>query len=156
MLFLCFQLGTDRYALECSQVIEVVPLLGLKRIPHAPAAVAGVCNYRGKPVPVIDLSELALGRPARHLTSTRLIVVTYPAAGGDHAHHLLGLIAERATGTVRRAPSDFTDAGVINGDAPYLGPVAIDQNGLLQWIEVKELLPPSVRDVLFNQTLEQQ
>lgn len=154
MLFLYFQLGNDRYALDCSQVIEVVPLLGIKRIPQAPAAVAGAFNYRGKPVPVIDLSVLALGRPARHHMSTRIVIVIYP--GADSAQHLLGLIAEKATQTLRRDPADFTESGVVNDDAPYLGPVATDPNGLLQWIEVKKLLPASVRDVLFKQALERQ
>lgn len=155
MLFLYFQLGNDRYALDCSQVIEVVPLLGMKRIPQAPAAVAGAFNYRGKPVPVIDLSVLALGRPARRHMSTRIIVVNYPDSDG--VQHLLGLIAEKATETVRRDPTDFTDTGVVNDYAPYLGPVAADPNGLLQWIEVKKLLPASVREVLFKQAaLEQQ
>jgi chemotaxis-related protein WspB len=153
MLFLCFQLGNDRYALDCSQVIEVVPLLDIKRIPQAPAAVAGAFNYRGKPVPVIDLSVLALGRPARRHMSTRIIIVIY--ADADGAQHWLGLIAEKATQTLRRDPADFTQSGVVNDDAPYLGPVATDANGLLQWIEVKKLLPASVRDVLFKQPLEQ-
>jgi chemotaxis-related protein WspB len=153
MLFLCFQLGNDRYALDCSQVIEVVPLLDIKRIPQAPAAVAGAFNYRGKPVQVIDLSVLALGRPARRHMSTRIIIVIYPDADG--AQHRLGLIAEKATQTLRRDPADFTQSGVVNDDAPYLGPVATDANGLLQWIEVKKLLPASVRDVLFKQPLEQ-
>lgn len=154
MLFLYFQLGNDRYALDCSQVIEVVPLLGIKRIPQAPAAVAGAFNYRSKPVPVIDLSVLALGRPARHHMSTRIVIVIYP--GADSAQHLLGLIAEKATQTLRRDPADFTESGVVNDDAPYLGPVATDANGLLQWIDVKKLLPASVRDVLFKQALERQ
>jgi len=47
MLFLQFQLGKDRYALDASVVVEVLPLLGIKRIPHAPDAVVGAFNYRG-------------------------------------------------------------------------------------------------------------
>ena len=154
MLFLYFQLGEDRYALDCSQVIEVVPLLAIKQIPQAPAAVAGAFNYRGKPVPVIDLSVLALGRPARRHMSTRIVIVTYP--DGDGTQHLLGLIAEKATKTVRRDATDFTSSGVLSDGAPYLGPVASDPDGLLQWIEVKKLLPASVRDVLFKQSVELQ
>ena len=64
MLFLVFQLGKDRYALEARRVVEVVPLLGLKKVPQAPKAVAGIFNYRGRPVPAIDLCQLALGQPA--------------------------------------------------------------------------------------------
>ena len=117
MLFLQFQLGKDRYALDSSQVVEVLPLLGIKQIPQAPAGVAGAFNYRGKPVPVIDLSELALGRPARLHMSTRIIIVRYP--DGNGTQHLLGLIAEKATETVRRDPADFADSGVVNDGAPY-------------------------------------
>jgi chemotaxis-related protein WspB len=154
MLFLQFQLGKDRYALDSSQVVEVLPLLGIKQIPQAPAGVAGAFNYRGKPVPVIDLSELALGRPARLHMSTRIIIVRYP--DGNGTQHLLGLIAEKATETVRRDAADFADSGVVNDGAPYLGPVATDPNGLVQRIEVTQLLPAAVRDVLFKQPLEWQ
>ena len=64
MLFLLFQMGEDRYAIEATQVLEVLPLVNFKRIPGAPSSMAGVFNYHGTPVPLIDLSELALGRPS--------------------------------------------------------------------------------------------
>ena len=73
--------------------------------------------------------------------STRIIIVRYP--DGNGTLHLLGLIAEKATETVRRDPADFTDSGVVNDDAPYLGPVATDPNGLVQWIEVTRIIAGS-------------
>src|SRR5437899_1716431 len=121
MLFLLFQLGKDRYALEASRVVEVVPLLMLRCLPHAPKGVAGVFNYRGRPVPAVDLSELTLGRPARERLSTRIIVVNYPDAAGQS--HLLGLVAEHATEMLRKEMKDFVDPGVKIAAAPYLGPV---------------------------------
>ena len=54
MLFLLFQLGKERYALEATRVVEVVPLLALKQLPQAPKGVAGIFNYRGRPVPAGD------------------------------------------------------------------------------------------------------
>ena len=41
MLFLLFRLGKDRYAIEARQVVEVLPMLAAKQIPHAPPAVRG-------------------------------------------------------------------------------------------------------------------
>ena len=152
MLFLQFELGQDRYVLDCSGVVEVLPLLAIKHIPQAPSGVAGVFNYRGEPVPVVDLSALALGRPAPRHMSTRIVIVRHP--GGNGALRLLGLIVEKATATVRRDRADFADSGVVNHEAPYLGPVAADAEGLVQWIEVANLLPATVRDVLFAQPLE--
>ena len=35
MLFLLFQMGKDRYALEASRVVEVVPMLALNQLPQA-------------------------------------------------------------------------------------------------------------------------
>lgn len=154
MLFLQFQLGKDRYVIDAGEVVEILPLLDIKRIPQAPAGVVGVFNYRGSPAPVIDLSELTLGRPAQLRMSTRMIMVRYP--DGDGVRHLLGLIAEKTTDAVRLDRSDFTDSGVTNDGTPYLGPVAPGSNGMVQWIEATRLLPASVRDVLFRAPLEQQ
>jgi chemotaxis-related protein WspB len=152
MLFLLFQLGHDRYVLEARRVVEVLPLLALKQIPQAPRGVAGLFNYRGRPVPAVDLSELTLGQPARQSMSTRIIVVNYPdGAGGNR---LLGLIAEQATEIVRKEPNDFVDSGVNMGAAPYLGPVAMDQHGVIQWVREQRLLPEPVRDLLFSEARE--
>jgi chemotaxis-related protein WspB len=148
MLFLLFQLGQDRYLLDTGRVAEVLPLVAITQIPQAPPGVAGLFNYRGVPVPVVDLSQLALGRPARSRLNTRIVLVHYPDGSGGT--HLLGLIAERVTETVRRDEADFVASGVSSDRTPYLGPVATDARGLLQWIVVESLLPASVRDVLFT------
>lgn len=148
MLFLLFELGRDRYALDARQVAEVLPLVDITAVPQAPPAVAGVFNYRGAPVPVIDVSQLTLGRPSARRLSTRIVLVHYPDATGRS--RLLGLIAERATQAVHRDESDFVASGVTTDGAPYLGPVATDARGLVQRLDASTLLPPSVRDVLFQ------
>ena len=154
MLFLLFELGNDRYALDVRQIAEVLPLVEVKQIPRAPQAIAGLFNYRGALVPVIDLSQLTLGRPAARRLSTRIVLVHYPDQSGRT--HLLGLIAERATQAVRHETSDFVASGVTNAGASYLGPVATDARGLLQWIDVRTLLPPSLRDLLFKEPMDDQ
>jgi len=149
MLFILFQIGRDRYALSASGIIEVLPLTNLKRVPGAPAGVAGVLNYHGTPVPVIDLNEMTLAEPAARCLSTRIILVTYPLDA--QRPRALGLIAEQATNMIRRSSQDFVEAGIESEKAPYLGRVANDAGGLIQWIEVERLLTPEVRDVLFRE-----
>ncbi|HOX57348.1 MAG TPA: chemotaxis protein CheW [Candidatus Paceibacterota bacterium] len=150
MLFLLFQLDQDRYALEASRVVEVVPLLEMKQLPEAPRGVVGIFNYRGRPVPAVDLSALTLGQPARERFSTRIIIVNYPDGGGTN--RLLGLIAEQATETMRRDAKDFLDSGVKLDHAPYLGPILMDQQRPVQWIYEQRLLSDSVRNSLFAET----
>jgi chemotaxis-related protein WspB len=151
MLFLTFRLGEDRYAIESAQVIEVLPLVELKRIPGAPAGVAGLFNYHGASVPLIDLAELTLGKPSRKWMSTRIIVVNY--SDGSSGGHVLGLLAEQATQTVRRTEEEFKDSGAHTPAAPYLGAVAVDASGILQRVEINHLLPQSLRSQLFQQTV---
>jgi chemotaxis-related protein WspB len=147
MLFLKFRIGGESYALDAARIAEVLPLLDITHVPQAPAGVAGLINYRGGCVPVLDLSELMLGEPARPYISTRLILVHY---GG----RLLGLIAEQATEMMRRDPASFDDSGIAGDAAPYLGPVTQDGGRLIRWIEVQKLLPTAVSSALFRQAEE--
>jgi chemotaxis-related protein WspB len=152
MLFLVFQLGKDRYALDTAQVLEVLPMVVHKQIPRAPKGIAGAFTYHGATVPLLDLSEMALGRSSKVLMSTRIIVVSYRAEDGQS--HPLGLLAEGATETLLRRDEDFAEAGVAVDEAPYLGPVTSDAEGIIQRIEIQRLLPTEIRERLFRQPLE--
>ncbi|MHC8288526.1 chemotaxis protein CheW [Pseudomonas sp. XS1P51] len=147
-LFLVFRVGNERYALQAIEVAEVLPRLPLRPIAQAPAWVAGVFAYRGAVVPVIDLSALTFGEPAQARTSTRLVLVNYRPDETAQAQ-LLGLILEQATDTLRCNPADFRPYGLDNRQAPYLGPVCEDAQGLLQWVRVADLLDEQVRALLF-------
>ncbi|WP_433738920.1 chemotaxis protein CheW [Pseudomonas putida] len=147
-LFLVFRIGSERYALQAIEVAEVLPRVPLKPIAHAPHWVAGVFAWRGAVVPVIDLSALTFGTPAQARTSTRLVLVHYRPDESAQAQ-LLGLILEQATDTLRCNPADFQPYGLDNRQAPYLGPVRKDEQGLLQWVRVADLLDERVRALLF-------
>ncbi|MFG6208179.1 chemotaxis protein CheW [Pseudomonas retamae] len=147
-LFLLFRIGSERYALRATEVAEVLPRVALKPIARAPQWVAGVFAYRGAVVPVIDLSALTFGQPAEARTSTRLVLVNYRPDDAESAQWL-GLILEQATDTLRCHPEDFQPYGLDNREAPYLGPVREDAQGLVQWVRVNDLLDESVRALLF-------
>lgn len=151
MLALTFSIGDDRYALDARQIVEIVPLVKLKRIPTAARHVAGLFNYRGQTVPVIDLSALCLGQTARASLTTRIILVEYPAHGTTHT---LGLMAEQVTEATRRSDDEFQAAGVSAPEAPFLGGVSNTTEGLLQLVEISKLLPAEVRDSLFNEAVQ--
>ena len=151
MLFLVFQLGADRFAVDTATVAEVLPLMAITPIQYAPPGISGIINYHGTPVPVVDLSQLTVGRPAAQRLNTRIVLVHY--TDRQNVSRLLGLIAEKASETIRRDPSEFAASGVNNPQMPHLGKVASDARGLMQWIEVGTLLPASVRDALFNETV---
>jgi chemotaxis-related protein WspB len=151
MLFLRFQIGENRYAIEARQAVEVLPLVLLQRLPQAARGVAGLFNYRGRPVPAVDLSELTCGRPAREWLSTRIILVQHTDRAGQP--QLLGLIAERATELMQRERREFASPAISSG-AGYLGPVMMDDEGLIQLIRPQHLLADDVCATLFAQVAE--
>lgn len=144
MLFLLLQLGPDRYAIAARDVVEVLPLVEIKRLPQTPPEIAGLFTYRGTPVPLLDLSQLAFGAPARARLSTRILLVNC-----QHGR-LLGLIAEGATAMLRCEPEAFLPAGTYEPAAPWLGPVVRDERGIVQRIEWQQLLTPALRERLYD------
>jgi chemotaxis-related protein WspB len=149
MKALIFHIGADRYGLRLRSIVRVVPLLELKQLPLAPDYVAGLMDFHGRPVPVVDLCALAgLPRSRDHFDS-RILVVDYRAPDG--ASHALGLLAEHVRGIQEFAeagPSALTDAGVTA--APFLGQVASDADGMIQLVELEHLLTAPVRAILFQ------
>src|SRR5262245_37543503 len=128
MLFLLVQVAADRYALETRAVVEVLPLVHVQPIPQAPTGVVGVLNYHAILVPVLDLGVLVFGKPCRARRSTRITVIRHVGESGDE--HLVGLLAEQTTDTLRRAEADFVDSGIAVAPAPYLRTVTTDTKGI--------------------------
>lgn len=146
MKVLAFHIGRDRYGLRLAALVRVLPLLELKHLPLAPPAVAGLMDLNGRAVPVIDLCVLAgLPSPA-DFYDTRILLVDYASPeGGVHA---LGLLAQQVRGVRDVQPQALVDSGVTA--APFLGQVAGDADGMLQLVELEQLLPASLRAILFQ------
>ena len=147
MQFLIFHLGPDRYALGTRHLVRVLPLMDLKQLPQTPAYVAGLMNYHGTPVPVIDLSMLACKTPCGAQFDTRILLTDFQADDGQR--HLLGLRVERVSHIADMDPDLFSAPGVASTTAPYLGPVLTTDGGIVQWVELAQLLAPEVRAQLF-------
>ena len=153
MLFVQFTLDNDRYVLDSSQIERMLTLAPLKAMPGVPAWVAGIFEYEGKPVPVIDLAALALGRRSHERLSTRLALVYYPHQSSTGVEQRrLGIVLERATRTLTFDAAAFTPAGIDASDARYLGPLAHDAQGLVQWVRIEHLLPEHVQAQLFTES----
>ena len=151
MLFLLFKIGKDRYVIEASRIIEVAPLVELRRLPQAPRGLSGVMNYRGQPVPVLDLCQLTSERPASERLSTRIIILKHPAA--KQSERLIGLIAEGVTQVLHKEPAEFVSAELNNAHAPYLGPIILDDDGAIQWLDAERLVSEEFRRLVFSDSL---
>lgn len=149
MLLLTFTVADEPYALDVGGVIELVPRVGLRAVPHAPAYLAGLLSYRGQVVPVIDLGLLLGSSPSADRLSTRIILVKSAAGGQNRGEEprdeaageprLIGLIAERVIDLLPVAPEQVEPAPVHLPQAPYLASVARIDRGFVPLIAVSEL-----------------
>lgn len=149
MLYLLLRMGSERYALEARRIVEVVPMVNFRPLPHAAPYVAGLFDYRGVVVPVIDLCRLATPYPCRAHLTTRIVLVDYPGADGQAK--ILGLLAEQVTETVKLKDSDFQTAGIQVPDAPFLGEMVRIDDAMVQHLAVERLLPEDLREQLFTE-----
>jgi len=137
MLHLVFRLGRERYVLKSAHIVEVLPLVEWRAMPGVPPAVLGVFSYHGTLVPVLDLAQLVHGETS-DAENPRIVLVEYPAGAG--VPKPLGLLVESATALIRRAENDFI-APPVNSNASYAGPVTSDEHGIIQRIELAQLVP---------------
>jgi chemotaxis-related protein WspB len=169
MLLLTFTAGPNRYAIDVARIVELVPRVELRPIPHAPAFLAGLLSYRGNIVPVIDLCLLLDVAPCRDCLSSRIILVrdapidhnqskpdrNHAGEDTDRAQPdrprptgLLGLVAEHVSDLTYTQPEQVVPAPVSVPEAPYLGAVVQTDQGIVQLIAVERVRDATLRSSL--------
>jgi chemotaxis signal transduction protein len=121
------RLGSGRFAVDLASVAEVGRAPLVTRVPGLPGWLAGVANWRGRILPVLDLRTL-LGADALALDSrARLLVLT-------HGSHVVGMVVDAVDGTTMLG-SDVAafppasgphGASLLSGQVPRDdGPIAV-------------------------------
>lgn len=151
MFVVYFSVGAQRYAVDGRAVVAVLPRVDLTALPQVPPEVAGVFNFRGQVVPVIDLCRLLGDHPCGINFDARLLLVNYPAEG--EKRHLLGLLAENITDTDHLKPEEMVSSGVAVDEAPYLGDVHPQAEKIVQTVRIEQLLPDDLKARLFREPL---
>ena len=150
MLALLIHAGSDRYVIDAHGIVEVVPSVPLRAVPSAPVALAGMLEYRGQTIPVVDLCRLLGGAPCRARLTSRITVCDLDtkgqlAAQGPSAGRRIGVLAE---GVTRLVEVDPAAAGAVDGpttaDVPALGRLVPFEDGLVQLVRVKDLIPDTL------------
>jgi chemotaxis signal transduction protein len=120
------RLGAGRFAVDLASVAEVGRAPGVTRVPGLPAWMAGVANWRGRILPVLDLRPL-LGAEAAALDAQgRLLVLTQGTIA-------VGMLVDAVDGTtsltdVAAFPSASAPSGsnLLCGQVPREdGPIAL-------------------------------
>ncbi|MBK1877474.1 chemotaxis protein CheW [Pelagicoccus mobilis] len=89
--FITFRLGDELFAINVSQVREVLELSEITKVPTAPDFMKGVVNVRGTAIPVVDLRQ-KFGLPSVENTVNSRILVLELELDGEEC--ILGGIAD--------------------------------------------------------------
>ena len=105
-LYLTFKLGRETYAIDVSQVREILDMPAITKVPHAPDFMRGIINIRGSVVPVVDL-RLKFGMSVADCTVNTRIIVMELSLNGEIT--VLGAIADAVNDVVELAPDQIKD-----------------------------------------------
>jgi purine-binding chemotaxis protein CheW len=97
--YLTFKLGEEMFALDVSQVREVLDVTTITKVPRAPAFMRGVINVRGSVVPVVDLRLKFDMTQIQRTVDTRIVVMEITLEGeisvigalADAVHNVMDL-----------------------------------------------------------------
>ena len=101
--YLTFRLGEEMFALDVSQVREILDVTTITKVPRSPAFMRGVINVRGSVVPVVDLSLKFGMKKIERTLDTRIVVmeislegeITVIGALADAVHNVMEMEASQ-------------------------------------------------------------
>lgn len=102
--YMTFKLGDELFAINVSQVREVLEVLQITKVPTAPAYMRGVVNVRGQAIPVVDL-RLRFGLPSIADTVHTRVIVMELSLDGETA--VIGGLADSVHEVIELEPGNI-------------------------------------------------
>lgn len=117
-----FVVGDVEYAVEIARVKEIANPMAVVALPHAPASVIGVSDYRGEVVPVVDL-RLRFGLGSVPATRrTKWIIV-------DVAGRLVALVVDAVSDVFGTSGAELRPAPSLGGGEDLRGIAGVSNRG---------------------------
>jgi purine-binding chemotaxis protein CheW len=135
-----FVVGDVEYAVAIARVKEITNPLAIVPLPHPPRSVAGVADFRGQVIPVVDL-RARFGLAAAPATrKTKWIVV-------DVSGRLVALVADAVTEVFGTGGAELRPAPSLGGGDDLRGLAGVTSHGaglvfVLDTSRLRELTDP--------------
>lgn len=106
---LVFEVGQQRHEIEADRVLEVVRSGHITRVPNGPAALKGIANVRGRPIPVLSMGRILSGEDGASRHDGKIIIYDHGGAIGLLVDDVLTL-SQETTAAPLDGLSDLFDA----------------------------------------------
>jgi chemotaxis signal transduction protein len=151
MLMLIFEVARQKYALNTNHVVKVLPAIKLQTMHGTSQAIAGVFNYQGHIIPVININQLLNEPTSEHKLQQRIILISQKQK--NHQEKLFGLLVEKILEATTVQPEELKHAEDLNSlfSNPYLGETFLQEKNILQQISTEHILSDQeYRDLIAN------
>lgn len=130
------RLGEIEFGIDVRRVREVLRVPPITRLPFPPPSILGIASVRGTLVPIMDLGQRLLDRPADPLG--RMVVVRDPDREGS-----IGLLVDAVLDLIPLEQAAQEPPAEVESSMPagwILGVIAVDSTRLVTLLELTNVL----------------
>ncbi len=135
--FVVFNLGTEEFGVEISQVREIIKMTAVTKVPNAPYFVEGMINLRGQITAVTDLRKMLniASKDDSHDDKTRIVIVELPNMS-------MGMIVDAVLEVLSLSAKDIDDKPTIISEVSteYIRGVGKLEDRLLILLDLNKIL----------------
>lgn len=134
MAMLLFHVGETRFAIGCSDIVQVVPNVLLTKAPFPSLSLAGLLIRAGKQVPIIDFCQLIEQRPAQQFLDSRIILLAIYEGGQEK---WMGILVEKVHQMIDLKPEQFTKQDYFLEQCPFISKGYLDEQGMIFTVDLE-------------------
>ena len=129
--YLSFRIGEEIFACNVIQVLSILDLLEITKVPLAPSYLKGIINVRGIPLPVID-THLKIGMSETEFTDNSYIIIMEYKLAGEYIN--LGILVDDVIAVIEVKNNEIQSPPAIgdkNGSEIIYGMIKSDEKFMM-------------------------
>ncbi len=131
--FLEITLGNDLYALELSQVKEVIPMTKITPVAGAPSHILGLVDLRGTVLTLIDVRKKFGIKPNEDTFENGIVIFSFDGK-------LVGMVIDSIRNVINVSSSIISPVPDSDNSGKYLHGIIKRESGLSLWLNPASML----------------
>lgn len=144
MQLISFKVLDEEYGVDILDIIEVIRLPEIKKLPKSPEYLKGIINLRGEVIPIVDLRiRFGIDIESEDYINKRTIIVKI-------RNKKIGLIVDSVSKVIRISKSEIKEAVNFNSlvDSSYISGVVMFDDRMIILIDIEAMFSESELETL--------
>jgi chemotaxis-related protein WspB len=138
MIILPFKIAGDNFCIDITHIVEVIPVVRIIDVPGVPVYIAGLINYRGEVIPLVNIGEFFSKSKINYFLSTRIIIIDNKA--NKLKSKFVGILAEQATETMSINQNLLKDTGFSENSDLLVDKIYQSNDLIIKHLNLEKLL----------------